>query len=224
MLYFDEEAGRQRAIRYVVNYDSPFVDEQDASGWTLAPEHIVFEHGVLLVDSNQVSLQKFLDVHPWNEKNEGNGPVAFYEFDPEAEAKKEVDSMMLEAEAIKAALDADLATTEAVLRPILGQSIMNYQTDRLTREIMLLAKRQPAALLEAIQDDKLLFQNVAYTSVDYGIAKITDNGTVYRWASNNAKIVAIPFGRNAYKFLGEWFSTDEGLEVMNKITQKLKKQ
>ena len=224
LLYFDEESGRQRAIRYIVNYDSPFIDDQDSSGWDLAPEHIVFQRGHLIVDQDKIALQKFLDVHPWNEKNGGKGPVRFFEYDPEAEAKEEVENLMLEAKAIKEAVEADLATTEAVLRPVLGDRVHEMQTDRLTREMLLYAKRDPESLLNALDNDKLLFINAAYTAVDFRIISITDNGTVARWVGTDKSIVAIPFGRNPYEFLGEWFSTDEGLEIMNKITQKLKKK
>ena len=224
LLYFDKETQRQRALRYVVNFESPFVDEQDNSGWDLRPERILFEKGHLFVDAHDVSLQKFLEVHPWNEKNNGGGPVEFYEHDPEAVAKVEVDSLLLEAEAIKLAMDADVATTEAVLRPRVGNKIHEMKTDQLTREILLFAKKEPKLFLEAIKDEQLLLQNVAYTAIDYGICKISDNGTVFRWVDNNTSLVSIPFGRNPYQFLAGWFSTDIGLEVMNKITQKLKKQ
>ena len=221
LLHFDEETQRQRAIRYVVNYDSPFIDEQDASGWDLRPERIVFEKGVLIVDAKNVALQKFLDVHPWNKKN---GGTYFHEHDPEALAKVEVDEIKLELQAGAFALDADIATTEAVLRPRLGAKIHEMKTDQLTRELLLFAKRQPALFLEAYNNENLLLQNVVYTSIDYGICKISDNGTVFRWVENNSALVSIPFGQNPYEFLANWFKSDEGLEVMNKITQKLKKQ
>lgn len=224
LLYFDEEKGRQRAIRFIVNFDSPFIDEQDNSGWSLAQEQIVFEFGVLMVDAQEVSLQKFLEVHPWNEKNGGKGPIQFYEYDPEAEAKKEVDYMMIEAKAIAGALDADLATSEAILRPVVGSALHSMKTDRLTRELLVYAKKEPVKFLEALDDDKLKFKNAAYTAIDFNICYLGDNGTTLRWKANNEKIVAIPFGSDPYEFIGEWFTTNEGLEVMNVITQKLKKQ
>lgn len=224
LLYFDKEKGAQRAIRYVINFDSPFIDEQDASGWDLAQEHITFERGQLPVDSHNVSLQKFLDVHPWNAKNGGNGPVKFFEFDPEAEAKIEVDQLMIEAKAIKEAVDADLATTEAVLRPIIGSRVHSMKTDQLTRELLLYAKKHPVQLLEAIVDESLLLQNVVYTAIDYRIIGLTDGGLSLKWIDNDAKILAIPFGFEPYKYIAEWFKSDDGLEILNKITQKLKKQ
>lgn len=225
LLHFDEATQTRKSIRYVVNSPegTPFVTEQDESGWALAQEHIMFEHGVLGVDANNISLQKFLDVHPWNEKN-GGGTITFFEYDPEAEAKVAVDALMLEVDAVTAAVKADLATTEAVLRPKLGSLIHEMKTDRLTREIVLYAKRDPKEFLEAIGDENLMLQNVVYTAIDYRILKLADSGLTLKWAANDQKILAIPFGNDPYKYIAEWFKSDDGLEIMNKITQKLKKQ
>ena len=224
LLYFDKEKGYNRALRYVVNHPSPFLDDQQEYKGTLTPSHVVFERGVLGVDSYDIALQKFLDYHPWNEKNGGKGPVVFYEHDPAAIAKKEVDFMMLQAKAMSAALEADLATTEAILRPTMGSSVHSKKTEELTRELMRYAQTKPVQFLEDIENDLLLIRNAAYTAIDFGICKLTDNGTVLKWTENGQRILSIPFGENPYSFIGDWFSTDEGLEYLNKITQKLKKK
>ena len=57
LLYFDEEKGHNRELRYATNQKSPFVDEQD--GQSLLG-HIVFSNGVLHVPKNQQALQKLL--------------------------------------------------------------------------------------------------------------------------------------------------------------------
>ena len=223
LLHFDEEKGYERALRYIRNHPSPFKDDQDEYKGVLTPEHIIFEKGFLTVDAHETSLQKFLDLHPWNEKNGGKGPVKFYEHDPAAIAKVEVENIMSEAEALTAALAADLATTEAILRPILGNSIHNKKSEELTREILLYAKKNPAQFMEDLDNDNLLLQNAAYTAIDYGVMSLADSGRSLVWNETKSKILALPFGDNPYKFIGDWFTTDEGLEYLNKITQKLKK-
>ena len=224
LLWFDEEKGYERALRYVRNHPSPFIDDQEESKGVLKPEHIIFEDGLLLVDAHETSLQKFLDKHPWNEKNGGSGPVSFYEHDPAAIAKAEVEDIMSEAEALQAALQADLATTEAILRPILGNSIHDKKSEELTRELLIYAKKNPAQFMEDLGNDNLLLQNAAYTAIDYGILSLADSGRSLVWNDTKKKILALPFGDNPYKFVGDWFTTDEGLEYLNKITQKLKKK
>ena len=223
LLWFDEEKGYERALRYVRNHPSPFIDDQEESKGVLVPEHIIFQDGYLLVDEHEQSLQKFLDKHPWNKKNGAKGPVSFYEHDPAKIAKEQVEDIMSEAEALTAALNADLATTEAILRPRLGNSIHDKKSAELTRELLIYAKKDPKQFMEDLDNDNLLLQNAAYTAIDFGVMSLADSGRNLVWNETKKKILAIPFGDNPYKFVGDWFTTDEGLEYLNKITQKLKK-
>ena len=55
LLYFDQESGKQREIRYATNQDSCFVDEQKGEA-TLG--HIIFKDGVLMVPKQKQNLQK----------------------------------------------------------------------------------------------------------------------------------------------------------------------
>ena len=228
LLHFDEEKGYERALRYVRNFNSPFVDDQEESKGVLTPEHIIFENKgggcMLLVDAHETSLQKFLDIHPWNEKNGGKGPVQFYEHDPAAIAAKQVEAIVDTNKAVSAALDLDLAQTEAILRPKLGAKTRDMKSQELTKEAVLYAQAQPAQFMEDLSNDNLLLQNAAYTAIDYGIVSLGDSGRSLIWNDTKKKILAIPFGEDAYKFVGDWFTTDEGLEYLNKITQKLKKK
>ncbi len=62
LMWFDEEKGHQRELRYATNQPSPFVDEQKGPS-TLG--HIVFQSGRLIVPREQQNLQKLLSLyHP----------------------------------------------------------------------------------------------------------------------------------------------------------------
>ena len=62
LLYFDEEQGRQRELRYATNQSSPFVDEQNGQ---VTLEHIIFTDGALHVPKEKQNLQKLLSLyHP----------------------------------------------------------------------------------------------------------------------------------------------------------------
>ena len=66
LLYFDENSGEQRELRYATNMSSPFVDEQNGTA-TLG--HIVFQDGRLFVPKEQQNLQKLLSLyHPRRER------------------------------------------------------------------------------------------------------------------------------------------------------------
>jgi len=86
LLYFDQESGKQREIRYATNQDSCFVDEQKGEA-TLG--HIIFKDGVLMVPKEKQNLQKLLSLyHPLKDKS-------FFEFDPVEVAVDELDLLML---------------------------------------------------------------------------------------------------------------------------------
>ena len=61
LLYFDEDSGTNRALRYARNQKSPFEDEQDGNAIL---EPVIFEDGMLHVPKNNQVLQEFLYYHP----------------------------------------------------------------------------------------------------------------------------------------------------------------
>ena len=63
LLYFDEELGYNRELRYATNQRTPFVDEQQGTA-TLG--RIVFRDGILRVPKENIVLQKLLSLyHPY---------------------------------------------------------------------------------------------------------------------------------------------------------------
>ena len=81
LLYFDEEQGVNRPLRYARNQKSPFEDEQDGNAIL---EPVVFEDGFLMVDRSNQVLQEFLSYHP------GNGMI-FEEIDNKKDAAEELE-------------------------------------------------------------------------------------------------------------------------------------
>ena len=86
LLYFDEETGVNKPLRYARNQKSPFEDDQDGNAIL---EPIVFEDGFLYVRKENQILQKFLALHPENGST-------FVEVDNEKDATKEVETLTLE--------------------------------------------------------------------------------------------------------------------------------
>ena len=88
LMYFDNDKGYQRELRYATNMPSPFVDEQNGMA-TL--EHIVFENGTLFVPKEKQSLQKLLSLyHPLKDK-------LYSEFDAVKIAEYDLDDIELES-------------------------------------------------------------------------------------------------------------------------------
>jgi len=94
LLYFDEETGKQREIRYATNQDSPLVDEQKGEA-TLG--HIIFRDGDLKVPKQKQNLQKLLSLyHPLKGK-------MYEEFSAVEEAEDQLDILDLQIDALNAA-------------------------------------------------------------------------------------------------------------------------
>ena len=89
LLWFDEELGYEREIKYCENQKTVFLDEMKG------PErlsHIIFRDGRLFVPKEKTTLQKFLsNFHPDNGKR-------FIEYNPVQIAENDIDYLESEIE------------------------------------------------------------------------------------------------------------------------------
>jgi len=210
LLYYDEEKGIQRALRYATNQVSPFVDEQEGPV-TLA--HIVFDQGTLYVPMQQQNLQKMLDIHPLKGKR-------FAEHDNREVAKDELEDLQLETEAMTMALAMEIDHAEAVLRVEEGSSVSNLSSKEVKRDIVLLAKKNPKLFMALANDENVILRNFAIKAKEAGIISISQDQRTIKWASNGKKLMTVPFDENPFSAMAAWFQTDEGLEVYKSIEKK----
>ena len=96
LLYFDEETGVQKEIRYATNHASPFKQDQKGEA-TLG--HIVFREGILTVPKQKQNLQKLLSLyHPLRNR-------IFEEYDSVEEAEDDIDVLDMQVDAAIIARD-----------------------------------------------------------------------------------------------------------------------
>ena len=211
LLWFDEEMGEQREIRYASNQKSLFVDEQKGNA-TLA--HVVFLDGVLEVPKHQQSLQKLLSLyHP------KSGEI-WEEVDQEVIAKDEVDMIEFELEALNLVRTLDIEHLEAIMRTELGSTVSSLSSKELKRDAYNFAKEDPKLFIELSNDDDIKLRNLANRAVEVGILQLTDDNTVFKFA-NGKKVLTVPFDQHPYAALAQYFKTDEGVDLMKSITKKL---
>tara|TARA_Y100000004_G_scaffold54124_1_gene60267 strand:- start:479 stop:1249 length:771 start_codon:yes stop_codon:yes gene_type:complete len=211
LLWFDEETGVNREIRYATNQKSLFVDEQDGTA-TLA--HAVFLDGVMYVPKEDQNLQKLLSLyHP--QKDE-----LWTEIDEVQEAKDEIDVLELELEALNLVHEIDIEHLEAIMRTELGSSVAKLSSKELKRDAYKFAKSNPNLFLELAEDEDIKLRNLANRAVEVGILQLTDDNTVFKFA-NGKKVLTVPFEQHPYAALAQYFKTDEGVDLMKSITKKL---
>jgi len=212
ILWFDEKEGVNKEIRYANNQKSLFVDEQD--GYARV-EHIIFTDGSLFVPREKPLLQQLLSVyHPGKD-------TKFEEVDFVKEAIDEIDLIELELEALKLVQELDIEHLEAILRTEIGSEVTTMSSKEIKRDCYMFAKNEPALFIEIAKDEDIKLRNLANRCVEAGIVKLTDDNTVFKWATNSKKIMTVPFDEHPYAAFARFLKTDEGVDVMKAIEKKL---
>jgi len=212
LLWFDEELGYEREIKYCENQKTIFKDEMKG------PErlsHIIFRDGMLFVPKEKQVLQKFLAIHP------DNG-LKFKENDPVKVAETDIDYLNLEIEALNLAQKIDIDHAEAILRSEQGNKVSQMTSKELKRDLLLFARSNPQLFLELANDENINIRNVGIKAVEMGIIKLSNDNRTFMWGSNDRKLITVPFDENPYSALAAYFKTDEGVEVYQTVEKKLK--
>ena len=212
MLWFDKEAGEQKELRYATNQNSVFANEQKGEA-TLG--HIVFKNGTLHVPKEKQNLQKLLSLyHPALNRK-------YREFDPVGVAVDELDDMETQLEAMNAARAMDIDQAEAILRVELGSKVSKMTSKEIKRDVMLFAKHNPELFIELANDENVHLRNIAVKAVEQSVLKLSQDQRTVFWASNNRKLLTVPFDEHPYSAIAAFFKTDEGMEIFQSIEKKL---
>ena len=213
LLWFDEEKGYNREIRYASNQKSCFIDEQDGNAIL---SHIIFEDGVLYVPKSDQPLQKLLSLyHP-------KKGYVYEERDDIAEAKEDLVSIEVEMQALNTAISIDVDQAEAILRVELGSAVDKMSSAELKRDLYMFAKNNPVLFLELVNDDNVQLRNLAIKAAEIGIITLSQDQRTFAWGSNGKKLMTVPFDENPYSAFAAFLKTDEGVEVFKSIEKKLK--
>ena len=213
LLWFDEEKGHARELRYASNQPSPFKDEQQGY---CSMRHIVFKDGTLTVPKEDQGLQKLLSLyHP--QLN-----ASYAEFNPVQEAVDELADIEIEIEALNLAREIDIDHAEAILRVEFGSQVGSMTSKEIKRDVLLFAKRSPEAFIALAADDNVQLRNFAVKATEAGIIILAQDQKSFSWGSSGKKLMTVPFEENPYSAMASWFKTDEGTEVYKSIEKKLK--
>ena len=162
-MWFDEEKGYEREVKYTTNQKTVFVDEMKG------PErlgHIIFRDGKLFVPKEKTVLQKFLSLyHPQK--------GSYYdEHDPVAIAEDDIDYLELEIEALNQASKMEVDRSEAILRTELGNSVSTMTSKELKRDLILFARNNPELFLELANDENINIRNMGIKATEQGLIKL----------------------------------------------------
>ncbi len=210
--YFDEDLGYERELKYCENQKTSFVDEMKGDQ-RLA--HIIFRNGALHVPRNKQTLQKLLSIyHPQKDK-------LYSEYKPAKEAADQMEWLELETDALVAARNMDIDMAEAVMRVENGSKVSKMSSKELKRDLLIFAKSNPLLFLELADDENVILRNFGIKATEMGILTLSSDQRTFSWASNNRKLMNVPFDEHPYSALAAWFKTDEGMEIYSNIEKRL---
>ena len=217
LLYFDEEQGINRPLRYARNQKSPFEDKQDGNAIL---EPIVFDDGMLVAQKEDQVEQEFLHYHP------GNGKV-FVEVNKEQDALDELSDAesVLEAQIIAKELSSNTQKLLQVSRVLLGNVVDNMTIPELKRDLLIYSKNNPEDFINTINDPMLQLQDDVYQIFKAGFLQTRNNGkeVYYNLPNNKKRLISVPFGEDANWIVGSFFQSDEGVEIYKLLKNRLKK-
>ena len=211
LLWFDEETGEQKELRYATNQNSPLVEEQKGES-TLG--HVMFRNGTLFVPKQKQNLQKLLSIyHPALNKK-------YYEFSKVEKAVDDLVYLEMEIEALNAAKSMDIDQAEAILRVEVGSEVSKMTSREIKRDLLMFAKNNPDLFIDLANDENVQLRNFAIKATEAAIIKLSADQRTFVWASNGKKLMTVPFDEHPYSAMAAFFKTDEGLEVFKSIEKK----
>ena len=213
LLHFDEEKGINRPLRFARNQRSPFQDEQDE---TAIVEPIVFENGVLRVSKQDTVLQEFLKYHP------GNARI-FEEFVPERDAEKDIEEINYEVDALIAAREMSIDKCEEILREAIGSRVDSMTSKEVRRDIMVYARNNPYEFLLVAGDPTVKMKNDIAKMFEMNIIQFRNKGkdVYFNLPNNRKRMMTIPEGEDKESAVFEFFKSEEGEPVYNKLYREL---
>ena len=212
LLWFDEEKGINKPLRYARNQNSPFEDEQDGSAIV---EPIIFEDGMLHVPKNNQVLQKFLHYHPMK-------GLKYEEINEERDASEDVEFLNLEVDALIEARQLSIDQLENIASVIFGVDTSKISTAEMKRDVLVYARQYPDEFLDIVRDPQLKLQATVRQLFDNGIIQFRKNQKEvwYNTTNNKKKMLTVPFGEDGHFTVSTYFQTDDGVEAL-KVLEKM---
>jgi len=215
LLFVDKNNHSNEVLRYSRNHSSPFERDQDG---TAIIESIEFEDGKYSAGIDNPNVQYFLLHHP---ENIANGGRTFYEHDPAADAEISIEASLLEMKATTEAYNLTEEKMYAIARVHLNGNIDKMSANELKMNLITLAKENPEAFLEILDDPDLDISNVAALAFEKGLVNFRAGKDIfYNLEDNKKKILTVSHDVDKIDALSAWFKTNEGREFYQHLAKK----
>lgn len=210
---FDEETGGVRKLRYSPNENSIFADEQSDN---IIREQIVFIEKTLTVPYTNPPLSRYLDLHPDNVANGGNG---FILIDTSKSAEVSLEKEFETLDAVSMVRDKSIDELLPVAM-YLGIDT-NQKNMEIKRELLREAKANPARFIEMFDNPVVKVKSTIISAIDFQILKAANDGL--KWYDSNRLIVSTPSGQDTIDIATRYCLSEKGAMVLEEIENQLSK-
>lgn len=207
LLYFDNDQGVNRPLRYSKSQKTPFMDEQDNQA-RVTP--ITFIDGMLFVPKEDQVLQRFLSLHPGFNK-------IFEEIDKEKDAELEFENELVLADAIVAIKEMEVDRLAVMYRGLLGRDPSTKSAAEMRWDLTAAAKKDPDEFLNSIQDPEMEHRSNVVSFFTNGLLGFRKNRSevFYNLKNNKSRMLVVPHGvRDPYEVVANFLKSDEGIEML----------
>lgn len=159
--YTNRETQTVYIMRYATNQPSFFVDKQSKEPGSVLVSDIIFSHGRLRVPANNITLQKFLEIHP--HKN-----IVFKQFDPLAKSKQIVSDKKLKLKASNLVFEVGEITNRAIASLEFPNYVDSWSSELLEEEVLAFSEKSPQKYIDYTNDPTIKMKGVIKASLASG--------------------------------------------------------
>lgn len=159
--YTNKETQTVHIMRYATNQPSFFVEKQSKEPGSVLVSDIIFSFGRLKVAASNITLQKFLAIHPHN-------GIVFKEYDPLAKSKQIISEKKLKLEAGNLVFSIGEITNRAIASLEFPNYVDSWAPDLLNEEVLAFAEKTPQKYIDYTNDPTIKMKGVIKASLASG--------------------------------------------------------
>lgn len=204
--YYNPTMKKLLTMRYATNQSSFFEENQTGS---VLIGYINLKDGFLRVPKENVTLQKFLAIHPHN-------GTRFQELDPAKENQKIIDTEDLLFEAQALARKLTLLEQEAVARQLCVNFREDWDSSTIKLEVRFKAKENPKNFIKVASDETLKVKGIIKTALHREY--IAYRNFAY-YDENGGLIVNVNRNEDELDVMVDYLSTNKGQQLLEFLKQ-----
>lgn len=159
--YTNKETQAVHIMRYATNQPSFFIEKQSKEPGSVLVADVIFDYGRLRVPANNVTLQKFLAIHP-------HLNIVFKEYDPLAKSKQVISDKKLKLQAGNLVFTVGEIINRAIASLEFPNYVDSWASDLLNEEVLAFAEKSPQKYIAYTEDPTIKMKGVIKASLASG--------------------------------------------------------